>query len=304
MRHRTLGSTGLSVSVVGLGTWQLGGEWGRTYTSDDVRPIVDAARDCGINLIDTAECYGDHESERLLGEQIEGDRDRWVLATKFGHEYHGFLDRTEPRTPADVRKQLEDSLTALRTDRVELLQYHSWADAEFFNDDVLAELDKLKDEGKALHLGNSVGSNTNLRQVAASAGRGIEAIQIIYNRLDRAPEADVFPACQKQNLGVLARVPLASGYLTGKYAPGDEDQFTGEDHRAKGDKADIRDKLEQAQRIKRDEVPEGTDMATWALAWCLKHDAVTCVIPGCKDAEQVRSNAAAAGPSRPAANGG
>ena len=255
MRTRTLGSTGLDVSVIGLGTWQLGGEWGRDYTDADAAPIFDAARECGVNLIDTAECYGDHESERLIGRQIEGDRDRWVVATKFGHAYHGFLDRTEPRTPADVRRQVEHSLSALRTDRVELLQYHSWGDDQFFDDDVLAELHRLRDEGKCLHLGNSVGKNTNLRQVASSRARGIGAVQIIYNRLDAGPEAQVFPACREQNLGVLARVPLASGYLSGKYVPGDEDRFTGHDHRARKDKGQVRQTLEEAQRIKREEVP-------------------------------------------------
>ncbi|MEM8873182.1 MAG: aldo/keto reductase [Planctomycetota bacterium] len=294
MQTRTLGSTGLDVTVVGVGTWQLGGEWGRDYTQADADPIFDAARDARINLIDTAECYGDHESERLIGNAIADDRDHWILATKFGHKFHGNMDRTEPREPKDVRQQLEESLQALRTDHVELLQYHSWGDEEFFRDDVLAELHKLKDEGKYLHLGNSVGSNTNAKQVAASRDRGIEFIQIIYNRLDRGPEQEVFDICQNQNLGVLARVPLASGYLTGKYAPGDEDKFTATDHRSRKDKSDVRAKLEEAQRITRDEVPDGVDMASWALAWCLKNDAVTTVIPGCKDAEQVRSNAAAA----------
>ena len=107
MRHRTLGSTGLSVSVVGVGTWQLGGEWGKDYTQDEADAIFDAARACGINLIDTAECYGDHESERLIGAAIERDRDQWIVATKVGHKYHGPFDRTEPREPADVRQQHE-----------------------------------------------------------------------------------------------------------------------------------------------------------------------------------------------------
>jgi aryl-alcohol dehydrogenase-like predicted oxidoreductase len=293
MQHRTLGSTGLSVGVVGLGTWQLGGEWGRDYSQSEADAIVDAARESGINLIDTAECYGDHESERLVGGAIERDRDHWVVCTKFGHKYHGFMDRTEPREPSDVRRQLEDSLSALRTDRVEVLQYHSWGDEQFFRDDVLAECQKLKDEGKLLHLGNSIGSNQNLKQTAASGGRGVEVIQLIYNRLDRAPEADVLPSCRTQNLGVLARVPLASGYLTGKYRPGDTFE-TKNDVRTRHDPAARDEKLAEVARIQRDEVPPGTDMATWALAWCLRHEAVTCVIPGCKTPAQVRTNAAAA----------
>ena len=110
MRFATLGSTGLNVSVVGVGTWQFGGEWGTPPTQEHVDAIFEAARDCGINLIDTAECYGDHLSESFIGRATEKDRDRWVIATKVGHKYHGPFDRTEPRRPEDVRDQVEQSL--------------------------------------------------------------------------------------------------------------------------------------------------------------------------------------------------
>lgn len=293
MKYRTLGSTGLNVSVVGVGTWQFGGEWGQDYTQDQANAIFDAARDTGINLIDTAECYGDHLSESFIGAAIESDRDQWVLATKFGHHFHEPFNRSEPRQPSDVVKQLEDSLKALRTDHVELLQYHSWGDDQFFDEDVLAAAQQLKAQGKVLHLGNSVANNGNLKQVAASRDMGLETIQIIYNRLDHTPESQVFPSCIDQKLGVLARVPLASGYLSGKYKPGhqfDKNEVRGKWHGQ--EKSD--DMLQQALKIQQDEVPANTDMASWALAWVLQHDAVTCVIPGCKNPDQVRSNAAAA----------
>jgi len=293
MKYRTLGSTGLPVSVIGVGTWQFGGEWGRAYTPDDAEAIFDAARAAGINLIDTAECYGDHESERLIGGAIERDRDRWVVATKFGHKFHEPFERTEPRSPGDVVDQLEASLKALRTDYVDLYQYHSWAGEQFFDDDVLAELHKAKAAGKVRHLGNSVGGTGKPRQTEASRYRGIESIQVIYNRLDRGAEDEDLPLCVEQNLGVLARVPLASGYLSGKYKPGhrfDDNEVRGKWHGQ--EKSDA--KLEEALKIQQDEVPDGVNMAQWALAWCLKHEAVTSVIPGCKSAEQVASNAAAA----------
>ena len=293
MQYRTLGRTGLRVSVVGVGTWQFGGEWGRTFSQSDADAIFDAARETGINLLDTAECYGDHLSERLCGEAIQRDRDQWVVATKFGHKFHGPFDRTNPRSASDVVEQLEASLKALRTDRVDLYQYHSWGHEDFFNDDVMAALRKARDAGKVLHIGNSVGPNHDPTQVAVSTERDVEAIQIVYNRLNRAPEEAVFPLCVEQGLGVLARVPLASGYLSGKYKPGhafDADEVRGRHAAEKRDQ-----QLEEAQRIAVEEVPAGVDMATWALAWVLQHDAVTCVIPGCKSPEQVRSNAAAAG---------
>lgn len=292
MKYRTLGKTGLTVSVVGVGTWQFGGEWGKTFTQDEANAVFDAAREVGINLIDTAECYGDHLSEQLTGKAIERDRDQWIVATKFGHKFHEPFDRTEPRSPSEVAQQLEDSLTALRTDVVELWQYHSWSNDQFFNEDVLAMAHKLKDQGKIKHLGNSVGSNTNVQQVEASQKMGIEAIQIIYNRLSTDPQNTTFPVCIDQNLGVLARVPLASGYLSGKYKPGHT--FDAQEVRGRHSNEMRNKKLEQAQQIQRDEVPAGANMASWALAWCLQHPAVTCVIPGCKSPEQVRSNAAAA----------
>ena len=293
MLFRSLGSTDLNVSVIGVGTWQFGGEWGRHYRQPEADAIFDAARDVGVNLIDTAECYGDHESERLIGAAIERDRDEWIVATKFGHKFNGNFDRSEPRSPADVVSQCEASLKALRTDYIDLYQYHSWGDDTFFNDDVHAALMVLKDEGKVRHVGNSVAGNTRtLGQITASKDRQVEAIQIIYNRMDRWPEEAAFAICREQHLGVLARVPLASGFLSGKYKPGhkfDKDEVRGRQ------KAQERDqKLREVEKIAASEVPDGVDMAQWALAWCLKNPAVSCVIPGCKDADQVRSNAAAA----------
>jgi len=292
MKYRTLGSTGLKVSVVGVGTWQFGGEWDKTFEQTEVDTMFRRAKDLGLNLVDTAECYGDHLSESLIGAALQADRADWIIATKFGHHYHGFMNRTEPRSPDDILKQLEDSLRALRTDYVDLLQYHSWGDEQFFDADVLAALHRAKDAGKVRHLGNSVGSNANVKQITASKDMGIGVIQIIYNRIDRTPENTTFPVCIGQNLGVLARVPLASGYLSGKYKPGAT--FTPGDVRSKTKQEDLDKKLVEVEKIKRDEVPPGVNMAEWALAWVLKHPAVSSVIPGCKNVAQVESNARAA----------
>lgn len=292
MKYRTLGSTGLKVSVVGIGTWQFGGEWNKTFEQSEVDRMFDRARELGVNLIDTAECYGDHVSERLVGAAIERDRAKWVVATKFGHKFHGNFDRTEPRSPQDVLRQLEDSLRSLRTDYIDVYQYHSWGDEQFFHDDVLAVLHQAKSQGKVRHLGNSVGSNVNLKQVSASSARGIEVIQLIYNRLAREPEQQTLPSCRQQDLGVLARVPLASGYLSGKYKPGAT--FAEADVRSRARQEDRDAKLREVEKIRQTEVPQGVPMAQWALAWCLRHPAVAAVIPGCKDVEQVESNAKAA----------
>src|ERR1051325_8726983 len=116
MKYRTLGKTGMRVSVIGIGTWQFGGEWGKDFSQSEVDAMFDACRAAGINLIDTAECYGDHLSESLIGKAVERDRDKWIVATKIGHKFHGYLNRTDERTGADAVKQLEESLRALRTD--------------------------------------------------------------------------------------------------------------------------------------------------------------------------------------------
>lgn len=292
MQYRTLGSTGLKVSVIGVGTWQFGGEWGKTFAQPEVDAMFRRAEELGINLVDTAECYGDHLSESLVGAAIERHREKWIIATKFGHKFHGHLNRTEPRTPADVTRQLEGSLRSLRTGHIDLYQYHSFGDDTFYRDDLQALLQKFKQQGKIKHIGNSVGSNANVAQVEASRKMDVEFIQIIYNRLDRKPEQGAFQACEQQSLGVLARVPLASGYLSGKYKPGA--RFGQGDVRANHKPEDIDAKLKEVERIQKEEVPAGVPMARWALAWCLKDPRVTSVIPGCKDVAQVEENAAAA----------
>ena len=293
MKYRRLGSTEMPVSVVGIGTWQFGGEWGPDYDVAEVRAILDRARELGINLLDTAECYGDHVSERLIGEAIEGRRDEWYVATKFGHRYRGNYERDQLWSADEVLRQLDASLEALRTDHVDLYQFHSGSKEAFDDPELWPALAEQVKAGRIRHLGISIGKNDDVDQTSRARDVGAEAIQVVYNRLDRTPEHEVFPACQSHDLGVLARVPLASGYLSGKYRP-DATFDDASDVRSRHDRADVRRKLEEAERIRVDEVPEGVDMATWALAWCLQHPAVTCVIPGCKNVEQVEANARAA----------
>jgi len=293
MKYRTLGSTGLRVSVIGVGTWQFGGEWGKNFEQGEVDGLLGRAKELGLNLIDTAECYGDHLSESLIGHAIRGQRNHWIVATKFGHQFHAHMNRTEPRTPSDVQRQLEASLRALQTDVIDLYQYHSWGDEQFDNEAVLDVLLQAKAAGKIRHIANSISKNDKTHQVSHAPDHQVEAIQVIYNRIDTKPEAEVFPLCQKLNLGVLARVPLASGFLTGKYPPGT--RFTDPaDVRSGQDPAVIEAKLRQVEHIQRTELPAGMALSQYALAWCLKHSAVTAVIPGCKDIAQLESNAAAA----------
>ena len=291
MKYRRLGKTNLKVSVVGVGTWQFGGAWGKEFEIGEVRDMFAAAKECGINFIDTAECYGDHTSERLVGEALENERDQWVIATKFGHNPGSDNPPEVNWQPDEVKKQLDESLRSLRSDYVDILQFHSGGDEFFDNSELWAMLNDEVKAGRVKHLGISIGSNRNIYQTDKATEVNASVIQVVYNRINRAPEEEVFASCQRQDLGVLARVPLASGYLSGKYKPGS--RWAEGDVRHRRNAEDIDEALAEVEDIKAKEVPDGVEMASWALAWCLKHPAVTCVIPGCKSVEQILTNAAA-----------
>jgi len=293
MRYRILGSTGWRVSVIGLGTWQFGGEWGREFSQSDVDAILDAAAERGVNLIDTAECYGDHLSERLIGDYLRRhDRSKWIVATKFGHRFKGFLDRDDRFSARDMREQLDASRRTLGVETIDLYQFHSGSDVAFENDDLWAMLAEQKRAGKIRHLGISIAGKGSELQARRARSVGAEALQVIYNRLDRRPEQMYFPHAKLHQLGILARVPLASGLLSGKYRPGTS--FPANDVRATIEAKKMEQDLAEVERIRRSEVPPGTALAQWSLAWCLKDPRVTAVIPGCKDPAQVAANAAAA----------
>jgi aryl-alcohol dehydrogenase-like predicted oxidoreductase len=293
MRYRILGKTGLRVSVIGLGTWQLGGEWGHDFSQAEADALLDAAAECGINFIDTAECYGDHLSERLIGDYLSRrDRSRWLVATKFGHHFNSFMNRDDDFSVAGIRQQLEASLKSLRVETIDLYQFHSGSDARFQNQELWTMLAEQKCAGKIRHLGVSILQKGSEFQAREALKFGVEALQVFYNRLDRRAETLYFPHAQKESLGILARVPLASGLLSGKYKPGAT--FAANDVRATFDAEKMKRDLAEVERLQKEEVPDGVPMAKWAMAWCLKNPVVTAIIPGCKNPEQVRANAGAA----------
>jgi aryl-alcohol dehydrogenase-like predicted oxidoreductase len=266
MKYRILGKTNLKVSVIGIGTWQLGGEWGKDFRQDEADAMFDRCRQVGINLIDTAECYGEHTSERLVGSAIKADREKWVVATKFGHHFHGFLERTVHYEPEDVLRQLEGSLRALQTDYIDLYQFHSGDNEKFQTPGLWETLWKQMEVGKIRHLGISVSPNDNLFQVDGASDVRVGAIQVIYNRLDRKPEQGLLQSCQRQNLGVMSRVPLASGFLTGKYKPGAT--FDKSDVRSTHDQQKTQERLAEVEQIRNTEVPPGGDLRHSRLQGC------------------------------------
>ena len=294
MIYRTLGRTPLRPSVIGLGTWQFGGEWGVDFTQPEVDAILDAAADSGINFIDTAECYGpDHLSEKFIGNYLaRRDRSRWLVATKFGHHFKSFLDRDDDFSIAGVAAQLDASLRALHVETIDLYQFHSGSDAIFQNQELWTFLAQQKAAGKIRHIGASILQKGSEFQAREAAHYGVEALQVFYNRLDRRAEQIYFPCAERDGLGLLARVPLASGLLSGKYKPGTT--FTGNDVRAKFDAEKLKRDLAEVDRLAQTEVPAGVPMAQWAMAWCLRNPLVTAIIPGSKNHAQVRANAAAA----------
>src|SRR5207249_4040769 len=228
--------------------------WGKSFTQDEVNAMFDKAREMRINLIDTAECYGDHLSESLIGGAIQRDREKWIVATKIGHKFHAYQDRSDRRAPADVAPTVEESLRALKTDYIDILQYHSLREEEVANPALQQAFIKLKEQGKIRHIGNSIPMKADgSGQVQLSEQAQIEVIQVIYNRLDRRPETRDFPYAIEHNLGVLARVPLASGLLSGKYKPGH--RFSGE-FREKYKPEEIDAKLREVEKIQREEVPK------------------------------------------------
>jgi myo-inositol catabolism protein IolS len=293
MKYRKLGKTGLDVSVMGVGTWQFGGEWGRPYQQAEVDAILDKAAEYGINLIDTAECYGDHTSEALIGDYLSRrDRGRWIVATKFGHHFHGFMDRTWDSSVTDVQGQLEKSLRALQVEAIDLYQFHSGSDEAFQQPALWEMLEQQKQSGKIRHLGISIASKGGPLQAREACGVGAEVLQVVYNRLERRAGQDFFPAARKDGLGILARVPLASGFLTGKYSG--FKSFPANDARSTFDQAKFHQWVGEVEAIRKTELPAGVPMSQWALAWCLQNPIVSSVIPGSKDVAQLEANAQAA----------
>jgi aryl-alcohol dehydrogenase-like predicted oxidoreductase len=290
MQYRRLGKTNLNVSVIGIGTWQLGGGWGHSFTQDEANAIFNRGHELGINFIDTAECYGHHISEGLIGNAITGQRSDWILATKFGHNHGNGLSGDDNYKPEQVLIQLEASLRALKTDYIDLYQLHSGTKEQFDNDELWTLLDKQVKAGKVRFLGNSIGNPNMLLQVQKSQDYGISVIQTIYNAIKTKAEETVFPVAMQQDLGVIARVPLASGFLTGKYQPGHI--FADNDVRSHRLQDGRDNEIRQALEVLKQK-PADIDPATWANAWCLQSPHIATVIPGIKSVRQLEINAAA-----------
>ena len=285
MKYRTLGRTALQVSEIGIGTWCFGGEWGEFDRGEALRTIKHAA-ELGVNFVDTAECYGDHLSESIVGAAVRENRDHWVIATKIGHKYLGFLERIDDYSPGFVKDSIEASLKALDVEVIDLIQFHGWPSDP---DDTVALLERLVQAGKIRFFGASTGGSQDPFDYL-HYGKG-DTIQIIYNILNRSAETGVFDYCLENSIGVIPRVPLASGALSGKFTI--DTAFPENDHRGRklvGDK--LKQTVARVDALK-ELAPEGCSMAQFALRYILAQPAVSTIIPGAKTIRQIEDNAAA-----------
>jgi aryl-alcohol dehydrogenase-like predicted oxidoreductase len=291
MEYRTLGRTGLRVSVIGLGTMVHAGHFGPMKDEESLGAI-DAALELGVNFIDTSDAYGAGYSETLLGKALKGRRDKVILATKGGNVMVG-PNRGKRNFAVDyIDRVMHESLQRLQTDTIDLYQLHNPTVETIRGDEIWELLDRRKKEGKIRHYGVSI--NSTEEALAAIEGGRSDTIQIEYNLLDQEPAEKVFPAAQKAGVGVIVRVPLRRGLLTGKLKPEDQQRFQGEDVRARNFAGDIfKQQLEKVERLRFLET-SARSLAQAAIAFCFAHPAVSVVIPGGRNARQARENAAAA----------
>ncbi|MFU8839787.1 MAG: aldo/keto reductase [Nitriliruptoraceae bacterium] len=299
MQTRPMPRAGLEVSEIGLGTWQLGGDFG-ALDDDQGRAIVHAALDAGVTFLDTADVYGDGRSERIVGRVVaeRADRDRLTVATKAGRRADPHVP--EAYTAEALRGWITRSLDNLGVDRLDLLQLHCPPTPVYADDAVFDALDALVDEGLLHAYGVSV--ETCTEALTAIARPNVASVQIIVNAFRRKPLEEVLPAAAAAGVAIIARVPLASGLLSGRF---DEDTtFAPEDHRTynrDGSAFDIGETFAgvpfevgvTAAREASALTGEDRTPAQLALRWLLDQDAVTTVIPGASSPEQARANAAA-----------
>jgi aryl-alcohol dehydrogenase-like predicted oxidoreductase len=299
MEDRILGRTGLAVSVVGLGTWQLGADWGEVDEADALA-VLDAAAAAGITFLDTADVYGDGRSEQLIGRYLARHRGaEFTVATKMGRRV-----ALDPAlyTLDNFRAWTDRSRANLGTDRLDLVQLHCPPAAVYSSGAVFDALDTLVAEQRIAAYGVSV--ETCDEALAAIARPGTATVQIILNAFRRKPLDRVLPAAQAAGVGIIARVPLASGLLSGRYTR--QTTFGPEDHRSynrHGEAFDVGETfsgvdfatgVDAAQEFAA-LAPPGATPAQAALRWVIQQPGVSTVIPGARSPAQARQNAAAAG---------
>lgn len=298
MNYRPLGRTGWNVSEISFGAWAIGGSWGQVK-DDQSLATLHRAIDLGVNFIDTADVYGDGRSERLIARLRKERKETIHVATKLGR-------RASPHTadaynPRQMESYIDRSLVNLQTDALDLVQLHCPPTDVYYRPEVFDALDRFVQAGKIRHYGVSV--ERVEEALKAIEFPNVQSVQIIFNMFRLRPAEVFFNEAKKRKVGILARVPLASGLLTGKMRP--DSQFAPDDHRnfnRHGEAFDVGETfsgvdysvgLAAADELKA-LLPPSATLAQFALRWILMFDAVSCAIPGAKRIEQLESNVAAA----------
>ena len=299
MNYRPLGRTGWKVSEISFGAWAIGGEWGNV-SDQDAMAALHKAVDSGINFIDTADVYGSGRSERLVAQLRKSRKQEIIVATKAGRR---LPEQTiEGYSRENLSHWVEDSLRNLATDTIDLLQLHCPPTGLYHRPEVFGMLDDLVKAGKIRHYGVSVEKIEEA--LKAIEYPNLQTVQIIFNCFRQRPAEEFFPNFKDKKVGILARVPLASGLLTGKFTRASS--FPKDDHRnynRHGEAFDVGETfsgvdyevgLEAVEEIRK-LLPAGVSMSQFALRWIVMFDAVSCAIPGGKRPEQVEDNCRASG---------
>ncbi|QNE41176.1 aldo/keto reductase [Hymenobacter sp. NBH84] len=299
MQHRTLGKTGFSISEISLGTWQVGGRWGEPFSHENADAILNAAVDGGINFIDTADVYGDGESEKAVGRLVRNRQERIYVATKCGRQLQPHTN--EAYQTKALRQFVENSLRNMQLETLDLIQLHCPPTDVYYRPEIFELFDRLKEEGKILNMGVSV--ERVEEGLKALSFPNVTTIQLIFNMFRQRPTQLLFAEAKRHDVGLIVRVPLASGLLTGKFTP--QTTFAPDDHRQFNRHGEAFDKgetfsgvdyetgLAAVEELKK-LFPDQPNLAPIALRWVLMFDEVSCVIPGASKPEQLTSNLQAA----------
>lgn len=294
MNYRKLGKSGIEISEISLGTWQVGGRWGDEFSHTNADRILNSAVDNGINFIDTADVYSDGESEKAVGRLVNSRKEKLFVASKCGRRLNPHTN--EAYTEKALRNFVEDSLGRMKIERLDLIQLHCPPTQVYYRPEIFGLFEKLKDEGKIANLGVSVEKVEEA--LKAIEFENVVSVQIIFNMFRQRPAELFFKEAAKRNVGIIARVPLASGALTGKYSK--DMQFGPDDHRNFNRNGAAFDKGETFSGIDFDTVIDaveelknifpGKEISLVALKWILMFKEISCVIPGASRVEQLLSN--------------
>lgn len=293
MKQRRFGKTDRMVSEISLGTWQLGTKWGEPFNEQEAMKILEASYESGINLIDTADIYNDGNSEIAIGKFLKQHKDHYFVVTKCGRGLNPHV--AEGYTPENMERFIDGSLKRLGVERLDMVLLHCPPTSVYHNDALFAGMSNMVQKGKIAHYGVSV---EKISEGLRAMEYPISAIEVVFNMFRLKPIEELLPQAKARDIGILARVPLASGLLTGRYSK--DTVFGTGDHRSYNRNGEAFDKGETFSGVDYNLGLKAVDalkqlfgtenLIPYAFRWILMHDAVSAVIPGASRAEQVLSN--------------